>query len=314
MAGKQVLRIETRERLRPGNVRHVAGLVRDPTARPVTEPVIALGGADYAAARKALRNAPRRPGRRPHKAVELVFAGPPPFDGSGGAPWAPEREREWAHGAGEGAGRGGGGGAGGRARPAGRGRDPCRGGGGVLPCGAGAAGRGRGVAEADGVGALPHLGGDGAGGRGGRRGRGARSDQAEHAKADDEQEGRDQADRPSDRPELSAKAGDVGLYGGAEPALELGKVALCVGPELGDVGLRGGLEPVFELGKVGLRGEVGMVGAGCEPELRGERFGLLGLEPGGLEVAGGGEGVEGGGKQGGAPVDMRGAGYPRGVP
>ena len=78
-------------------------------------------------------------------------------------------------------------------------------------------------------------------GRGGARAvkaLGARSDQAEHAKADDEQEGRDQADRPSDRPELGAKAGDVGLYGGPEPALELGKVALCVGPELGDVALR----------------------------------------------------------------------------
>ena len=97
MAGKQVLRIETRERLRLGNARHVAGLVRDPTARPVAEPVIALGGADYEAARKALRNAPRRPGRRPHEAVELVLAGPPPFDGTGGEPWAPEREREWAH-------------------------------------------------------------------------------------------------------------------------------------------------------------------------------------------------------------------------
>ena len=56
-----------------------------------------------------------------------------------------------------------------------------------------------------------------------------------------------------------------------------------------------------------------MVGAGREPQLCGERFGLLGLEPGGLEVAGGGEGVEGGGKQGGAPVDVRGTGYPRGV-
>ena len=104
-----------------------------------------------------------------------------------------------------------------------------------------------------------------------RRPRGLWSDQTEHSKADDEQEGRDQADRPSDRPELGAKAGDVGFQ--------------CV--------------------DVGLRGEVGMVGAGREPQLCGERFGLLGLEPGGLEVAGGGEWVEGSGKQGGAPVTVR---------
>ena len=48
-----------------------------------------------------------------------------------------------------------------------------------------------------------------------------------------------------------------------------------------------------------------MVGAGCEPELRGECFGLFLLEPGGLEVAGGGERVEGGGEQGGTPVAVR---------
>ena len=111
----------------------------------------------------------------------------------------------------------------GRVRQAGTGTY-AEGGGGVLRCGAGAAGRRRCVAEADGAGALPHLGGEGAGGRGGRRGRGARggagtagarSDQAEHAKADDEQEGRDQADSPSDSPEFGAKAGDVGLRGGA---------------------------------------------------------------------------------------------------
>ena len=42
-----------------------------------------------------------------------------------------------------------------------------------------------------------------------------------------------------------------------------------------------------------------------------ESFGLLGLEPGGLEVVGGGERVEGGGKQGGSPVAVRGTGYPR---
>ena len=83
---------------------------------------------------------------------------------------------------------------------------------------------------------------------------GARSDQAEHAKADDEQEGRDQADRPSDRPKLGAKAGDVGLYRGPEPALELGKVGLCGDPEVGD--------DAFQCRDVGLRGELGMVGAG----------------------------------------------------
>ena len=44
MAGKQVLRIETRERLKPGNARHVAGLARDPASRPMAEPVIVLGG------------------------------------------------------------------------------------------------------------------------------------------------------------------------------------------------------------------------------------------------------------------------------
>ena len=97
MAGQQVLRIETRERLRPGNARHVAGLARDPTSRPVPEPVVTLGRADYAAARRALRDAPRRTGRKPHEAVEFVLAGPPPYDGTRGAPWALEREREWAH-------------------------------------------------------------------------------------------------------------------------------------------------------------------------------------------------------------------------
>ena len=54
-----------------------------------------------------------------------------------------------------------------------------------------------------------------------------------------------------------------------------------------------------------------MVGAGGHPKLRGECLGLLGLEPGGLEVAGGGERVEGGGEQGGAPGTVQGKGYPR---
>ena len=40
-----------------------------------------------------------------------------------------------------------------------------------------------------------------------------------------------------------------------------------------------------------------MVGAGRNPQLCGECFGLFGLEPGGLEVASGGERVEGGCEQ-----------------
>ena len=82
MAGKQVLRNETRERLRLGNARHVAGLVRDPTSRPVPEPVIALGGADYVAARKALRDAPRRTGHKPHEATGGVAGGACGGDGA----------------------------------------------------------------------------------------------------------------------------------------------------------------------------------------------------------------------------------------
>lgn len=93
MAGIQVLRIETRERLSLGNVQHVSGLSRDPTSRPMPEPVITLAGADYKAARKAVRSAPRRTGRKPHEAVEIVLAGPPPYDGTGGEPWILERER-----------------------------------------------------------------------------------------------------------------------------------------------------------------------------------------------------------------------------
>ena len=94
MAGKQVLRIETRERLTLGNALHAAGRSRDPTSRPMAEPVVVLGGADYAAARKALRTAPRRPGRKPHEAVEIVLSGPPPYDGSKGEPWPLGRERD----------------------------------------------------------------------------------------------------------------------------------------------------------------------------------------------------------------------------
>ena len=60
------------------------------------------------------------------------------------------------------------------ARPADRGGDPCRRGGGLIRDGAGAAGRARRLAEADGMGAVPGLGGEGARRRGGGGGLGGR--------------------------------------------------------------------------------------------------------------------------------------------
>ena len=97
------------------------------------------------------------------------------------------------------------------------------------------------------------------------------SDQAEHSKSDGEQESRDQADRPSDGSELGTKAGDVAFQ--------------C-------------FDVAFQYRDVGFRSEIGMVGAGRNPQLSGECFGLFGLEPGGLEITGGGERVEGGCEQG----------------
>ena len=58
---------------------------------------------------------------------------------------------------------------------------------------------------------------------------------------------------------------------------------------LGKVGLRGCPEP----GKVGLRGELGMVGASGDSQLRGECFGLFGLEPGGFRITDFEAGIDG---------------------
>ena len=74
MAGKQVLRIETRERLKLGNARHVAGLARDATARPVPEPVVALGGGGL-----------RRGAQGPARPWSSSLRGRRPTTGAGGA-------------------------------------------------------------------------------------------------------------------------------------------------------------------------------------------------------------------------------------
>ena len=95
MAGKQVLRIKTRERLRLGNARHVAG----PGARPDG---VSGGRAGHSARRGGLRHGAQGSARppAPHGAQalqgEFVLAGPPPYDGIGREPWAPERERAHA--------------------------------------------------------------------------------------------------------------------------------------------------------------------------------------------------------------------------
>ena len=98
------------------------------------------------------------------------------------------------------------------------------------------------------------------------------SDQLEHSKADDEQEGRNQADCPSDGPDLGAHAGDRGVQ----------------------IGLRGeGVhEPGFEFGKVGLRRQCIAVGAGGIAHHRYGRFGLVFVEAGIAKVLrGGAQGV-----------------------
>ena len=108
------------------------------------------------------------------------------------------------------------------------------------------------------------------------------SDQPEHAKADDEQEGGDQADCPSDSPELNAHTGNRGVQ----------------------LGLRGeGVhEPGFEVGKIDLRDELATVGADGLAHGAGDGFRLAAFDSGGFEVAGGGQGVEGGGGHGRAEI------------
>ena len=76
-----------------------------------------------------------------------------------------------------------------------------------------------------------------------------------------------------------------------------------VNDEAGDCELRtderGSLNPQSsvevgpKLGEVGLRREFGMIGTGGAAHSFGDGFGVLGFDAGGLELAGGGEGVEG---------------------
>ena len=96
---------------------------------------------------------------------------------------------------------------------------------------------------------------------------GERSDEAEHAKADGEHDGREQADGPSEGPDLGAKAGRSRICGEGVP-------------ELG-----------FEPGKVGFR-ECFPVG-GSLADRTGDGIGLETLDPDRFELAGGDEDVEG---------------------
>ena len=96
---------------------------------------------------------------------------------------------------------------------------------------------------------------------------GERSDEAEHAKADGEHDGREQADGLSEGPDLGAKAGRSRICG------------------------EGVREPGFEPGKVGFRGECLLVG-GSLADRAGGGIGLETLDPDRFELAGGGKDVE----------------------
>ena len=124
--GTQVLRFRVRRTLDTHLVRHVEGKRRHPTTRATATVdggpgYVDLGGVGLAAARAAVEaHWPTGRGRKPHQALDMVFAGPPPYvipdrdqDGKvvtkkdeNGEPrplykpnpgrWPPERELEWA--------------------------------------------------------------------------------------------------------------------------------------------------------------------------------------------------------------------------
>ena len=124
--GIQVLRFKTRRTLDTHLVRHIAGQRRHPTTRSTAtidggSGCVDLGGVGLAAARAAVEaHWPTGPGRKPHQALDMVCAGPPPYvipvrdqDGKvvtdkdendkfrplykpNPGRWSPERELEWA--------------------------------------------------------------------------------------------------------------------------------------------------------------------------------------------------------------------------
>ena len=124
--GIQVLRFATRKTLDIHLVRHIEGRRRHPTTRTTatidrSPACVDLGGVGLAAARVAVeRHWPTGRGRKPHQALDMVFAGPPPYvipvrDQDGKVTeekdengelrplykpnpdrWSPERELKWA--------------------------------------------------------------------------------------------------------------------------------------------------------------------------------------------------------------------------
>ena len=94
MASIQVLRIESRNGLDSALLAHVNGRARPETATEVENPVVVFER-DVKGAREAIKqvSALKRRGRRPKPMMELMVAGPPPFESPDR--WSEDRNEAW---------------------------------------------------------------------------------------------------------------------------------------------------------------------------------------------------------------------------
>ena len=101
MSGIQVFRIETLKNLDSLHAKHLSGGTRPSatTTRNGYPPILNLvDNSEFAfkKAREIAKNRPPKRGPKPHPLVDMIFAGPPPFNDDGTNDWSPERLTSWA--------------------------------------------------------------------------------------------------------------------------------------------------------------------------------------------------------------------------
>ena len=96
MSGIQVFRIETLKNLDSLHAKHLSGGTRPSatTTRNGYPPILNLvDNSEFAfkKAREIAKNRPPKRGPKPHPLVDMIFAGPPPFNDDGTNDWSPEK-------------------------------------------------------------------------------------------------------------------------------------------------------------------------------------------------------------------------------